>query len=90
MNSGVIALFIPILALLIPIVAILVAHQQRMAQIIHQGHGAKGATEIDALRSEVRELKELLHQQSIAMDNLVTHQTKLPPPLEDRMNTGAG
>jgi len=72
---------IPIMALMIPIVAILVHHQQKMAQIIH-GSPATGSSrdEINALRREVQELKELLNQQSIAIDGLQDRRP-LPPSI---------
>lgn len=62
---------IPLTALLIPIVAILVHHQQKMAQIIHGSQARQPVPnpEIDALRREVRELKEIVHQQTLAIDN---------------------
>ena len=61
-------MMIPILALMIPIVAILVHHQQKMAAIIHQGGGQESRAQIEALRGEVAQLKQLIHQQ----DNLLS------------------
>lgn len=67
------ALMIPILALMIPIVAILVSHQQKMAQIIHgSGGGVDARNQIEALRGEIAQLKQLVHQQAIQMDNLLS------------------
>ena len=63
---------IPIVALTIPIVAILVKHQQRMAEIIHGTARQQGDAEIAQLRSEVYELKQLVHQQMISVDSLVS------------------
>jgi len=76
--EDVLPFMIPILALMIPIVAILVSHQQKMAQIIHgaQRNQVPNA-EIEALRREVRELKEIVHQQTIAVDGMQGRQ--LPP-----------
>ncbi len=73
----VLALGIPILALLIPIVAIMTQHQRRMAEIIHRNQGASPEvnTELASLRLEVQQLKELLHQQMIALDT-----NSVPPP----------
>lgn len=75
------ALFIPILALTIPIVAILVSHQQKMAQIIHNGQGRSDqvTSEIQALRDEVRSLREIVHQQTIALDSAVNLRSTPPP-----------
>ncbi|MEA2554296.1 MAG: hypothetical protein QOJ65_2472 [Fimbriimonadaceae bacterium] len=60
---------IPILALTIPIVAILSAHQRKMAEIIHRNN-QNGPAEIDSLRQEIRELRTIIHQQTIAMDDI--------------------
>ena len=72
-NEGVLALLIPFAALCIPIVAILTSHQQKMAGLFAQR--AQGATQLNheelaALRREILELKSLVHQQAIAIDNL--------------------
>lgn len=79
---------IPLTALLIPIVAILVHHQQKMAQIIHgsnQRHTLPNP-EIDQLRREVRELKELVHQQTLAIDSAQHRQPLTPPdPVAQRL-----
>lgn len=69
MPEGILALMIPIIALMIPIVAMLVKHQQQMAQIMHQGRAQQSDAEIAALRAEVRELKELVHQQMLTLDS---------------------
>ncbi|MBZ0213870.1 MAG: hypothetical protein K8H99_08740 [Nitrospirae bacterium] len=65
-----IAVMIPIVALMIPIVAILSAHQQKMARIIHETRNSGQDVEVQRLRSEVEQLKQLVHQQTIAIDNL--------------------
>ncbi|MBV6491701.1 MAG: hypothetical protein IT202_02655 [Fimbriimonadaceae bacterium] len=66
------ALLIPITALLIPIVAILVRHQQKMAEIIHSSPKFDPGlnAQIDSLRREILELRQLVHQQTIDMDSL--------------------
>lgn len=62
---------IPIMAISIPIIAILVSHQQKMAQIIHNSQkNSLPNPEIDALRREIQELKEITNQQAIALDSL--------------------
>jgi hypothetical protein len=67
---------IPIAALMIPIVAILTYHQRKMAEIIH-GSQAQSLPnpEVEYLRREVLELKQIVHQQTIAIDNF----KQLPP-----------
>lgn len=68
MSIEILALGIPILALMIPIVAILTAHQRRMAEMMHRP-GATGQSEIESLKQEVRDLKELVHQQTLALES---------------------
>lgn len=71
---------IPLAALMIPIVAVLTNHQQKMAQILNSNAGDH--TELAALRQEIAELKGLVHQQAISIDNLAGTQRSLsaPPP----------
>lgn len=55
----------------IPVVAILTAHQRKMAEIIHGSHNRQQQqVGNEALASEMRELKQAVYQQSIAMDTL--------------------
>ncbi len=70
----ILGLSIPILALLIPIVVILTTHQRKMAEIIHKGGDQlPGAlAEIHSLRMEVRELRERINQQTIALDGFIS------------------
>ena len=71
-----IGVLIPIFALIIPIVAILTKHQMNMAQIIHgrplneDNHGIPMLNDNSQLSEEVRQLRELMHNQAIALDNL--------------------
>ncbi|RYG36881.1 hypothetical protein EON81_08395 [bacterium] len=78
-------LMIPILALLIPIVAILTSHQRKMAEIMRDRNPMVDGN-VEALRREVHELKALVHQQSIAIDNLVSMQSRQIPDLRDRIS----
>lgn len=73
-------IMIPLTALMIPIVAVLTSHQQKMAQILNRNVGDH--TELAALRQEIAELKALVHQQAINLDNLTGAQRSLiaPPP----------
>ncbi len=75
------------LALGIPIVAILTSHQQKMARLFGENQRAANATspETHALREELRELKSLVHQQSIAIDNLTR-----PLPTQDGIQQRIG
>ena len=67
---------IPIIALMIPIVAIWTKHKYALEELRMKQHGAtsKLAEDVDALRQDVRELRDHLHQQMIAVDNLVTNR----------------
>lgn len=84
--EGILALMIPITALMIPIVAILVSHQQKMAQIIHSGRPAADSQETAALRAEVRELKEMVHQQMLALDSYSGRRAPADDNLRDRVS----
>jgi len=75
--------FIPIVGIIsvfsIPIIAILVHHQRKMAELIHRNHAqaAQPNFEVQALRQEIAELRQLMHQQTIAMDDI---RSRLPAP----------
>ena len=60
------------LSLGIPIVAILTSHQQKMAKLFQENQRAMNAVspETQSIRDDIRELKSLVHQQAIAIDNL--------------------
>jgi len=86
---------IPIVAILmtfsIPLVAILVNHQRKMAELIHQNHIAsmQPNAETEAMRRELSEMKQLIHQQTIAMDDLRSQlgtRQATPPDVSSRFN----
>ena len=56
----------------VPIVAILTSHQRKMATIIHgsQQNQLQNNAQQDQLASEVRDLKQIVYQQAIAIDSL--------------------
>lgn len=91
MTSGVgeiveiLAISIPITLFMIPIVAIMTHHQRKMAEIIHgkagQGLPAGVHEEIGSLREEVRQLRQLINQQVIALDSRPAPTN--PPPLRE-------
>lgn len=72
------AILIPIIAVGAPfgvaIIAMLTKHQQRMAELYHQ-NATHVDPRLDALQRDVADLKDLVHQQTIAIDRL----TALPP-----------
>ncbi|MBS1702494.1 MAG: hypothetical protein JST12_12585 [Armatimonadetes bacterium] len=64
-------ILVPIAALSIPVIKILTRHQAQMTQLIHsQGNLPQVQNDTSELREEVRQLRELMHQQAIAIDNL--------------------
>lgn len=67
----VLVFLIPLAALSIPIIRMLINHQTTMAQIIHgQNRDQNDHAATSQLIEEVRQLRELMHQQAIALDNL--------------------
>jgi hypothetical protein len=82
-DPAMIAMMIPVMALMIPIVALLTTHQRKMAEIIRDQNASAHSHEIAALRQEIRELKQILHQQTIALDGM--SPSRIAPPEIDRM-----
>ncbi len=87
-NPGVL---IPIIGMLIPIVAILTSHQMKMAALIHGktidkfNNVVSDKNEASQLSEEVRQLRELMHQQSIALDSL-RDEVRSSQSVQDRIN----
>jgi|SRR5579885_491692 len=58
----------------IPIVAILTSHQRKMAMLFHgqlnQSNQNQPQSNTDALAAEVNNLKQIVYQQSIAIDSI--------------------
>ena len=88
LNPGILALMIPIIALIIPIVVILTAHQRKMAEIIHQSHATQPG-ELDGIRSELQQLRMLMNQHAIALDDVRSKQSFQAPPLNVQDRLGA-
>ena len=91
LSEGQLGVMIPIVALLIPIVVILTKHQTKMAAIIH-GRAIDQHDNIipviennSQLSEEVRQLRELMHQQAIALDNL-RDEVRASHGLQERVN----
>jgi hypothetical protein len=64
---------VSVMLMMIPIVALLTSHQRKMAKIMRESDGVQDprlAMENEYLRREMAELKALMHQQAIAIDNL--------------------
>jgi hypothetical protein len=91
MNPESIAVFVPIIIFMIPIIAILTAHQRKMAEIVHgnrdnnQNLSPHYATQQDLamMREEMRQMRELIHNQTLAIDNLADR--KLVDQLSNRL-----
>ena len=75
MDHGALALLIPIIAVGAPFLMVIVGnltkHQQRMAELIHQNAHAVDPR-IERLQQDMADLKDLIHQQTIALDRLST------------------
>lgn len=70
------AYIIPVTALMIPIVAILTNHQRKMAELLHRNSGDNQL--IANLQREVYELRQLVHQHAVVIDDLGMGRS-LPP-----------
>ena len=78
------------LFVLVPLVGMLLRHQQRMANILHSQQPQQ---QVDpALLNELARLRDIIAQQSIALDNLQSSQRRLelqmaarPEQLSDRL-----
>jgi len=54
------------------IIRMLLTHQRRMAELMHGAHQQQNAATPESLKmqQEILDLKQLVHQQTIALDNL--------------------
>jgi hypothetical protein len=57
---------------LVPIVWILTSHQRKMAELIHGNQSRRPVLQNEGLETEVRDLKQIVYQQSIAIDAIST------------------
>jgi hypothetical protein len=88
MDPAIVAMAIPIIALMIPIVVILTTHQRKMAEIIHRNNSTPSG-DLDSIRQELQQLRMMMNQQTIAIDDVRSKQTNssLPQPtsVQDRL-----
>jgi hypothetical protein len=78
----------------VPIIAILTSHQRKMAMLIHGAHREQqqGSANNDALVNEIRELKQVVYQQAIALDSLRTEvrQGSVPQSTQAQLSNRLG
>lgn len=74
MPEELVAIIIGGITMMIPIVYILTKHQQKMATILRQDQIQGNATEV---HRELAALREIVHQQTIAIDNVSRAQADL-------------
>lgn len=67
--GGALAMLPAVLVFMIPIIAILTAHQRKMAELMHRPQQNPQA---DQLSNEIQQMRQILTQQTIALDNLAT------------------
>ena len=92
---------IPILVFLLfglPIVAVLTHHRRKMLelQLAMRANDPRQDRELEALRNEVRELRDRLNQQTIEMDGVnrlirtlaADQSSSIPQPDRPRLNDG--
>ena len=80
-------MIVAVMLMMIPIVAILTSHQRKMAKIMREDDRAmnpRAAHEADSVKRELAELKALMHQQAIAIDNLAT-RVNAPAEISQRL-----
>lgn len=56
----------------IPVIAIMTGHQRKMAEIFASQNQGVNPLAVDSLAREVAELKSLVHQQALELDNVST------------------
>lgn len=87
---------IPIVAIVatfsIPVVAILTYHQRKMTELIHGRVNQQQAAQLESQRieSEMRELRQLVHQQTIAIDDVRKKLDSLGSRSADEMTQRLG
>jgi hypothetical protein len=88
-NELIIALVSTVAFFSVPVVAILVSHQRKMAEIIHGKRDQQMVSNNEAIASEMQQLRQAIHQQTIALDSLTTQIRKGLPsanePLSSRL-----
>jgi hypothetical protein len=85
MDSNDLAPVLIMACIILPIIIrMMLVHQRKMAELVHQVNpaalNAQAAQDNVRLEREISELKQLVMQQSIALDNLSDQVAKSPAP----------
>ena len=76
MDHGTLALLIPIIAVGAPFLMVIVGtmtkHQQRMAELLSANSQQALDPRFERLQQDMADLKDLVHQQTIALDRITT------------------
>jgi len=72
LNELIATIFTMLLIVLPFIFLIFTKHQQNMAAILRSNQAPQFNPEMAAMRQEIQELKQLIHQQAIMMDTFVS------------------
>jgi hypothetical protein len=85
-SEDMMGMLIGVLFMMIPIIWILTKHQQRMTTLLRadQGNQPLPNPEVHHLRIEVQQLRDLVAQQTVMIDNLVSSQSDLVKSLQER------
>jgi len=79
--DNVVAVFVVLIAMMVPIVVVFTKHQQKMA-IIFRGNSQNSDEVVHRLTAEMSELRSLVTQQALAIDNLADGQRKMLAALQ--------
>jgi hypothetical protein len=85
--DNVAAIITTLVFMMIPIIAILARHQQKMAYILNQGQGNVPNQAIAQLAAEVQDLRALVNQQTVTLDNLAESNRRIAAQLEQRVTS---
>lgn len=73
-SESLVAIIVGGITMMIPIVFILTKHQQRMATIMRKDQVQGNSVDV---KQELASLREIVHQQTIAIDNISRSQAEL-------------
>lgn len=78
------------MVVVLPIVGMLLSHQRKMAELIHkrQGHDAGVDSRLERMQSQIEEMRTLLYDHTIRMDDqreLIRKSSPPAPPQSDEI-----